>query len=127
MLSRWKGKGLIDLTYRKLRTTDGIIPRAYGLTKIHKQNYPLRIIVSSLNSPLYNLSLFLHNIITDSISEIPSFIKNSFDLINKLKDVKLEPDSMLVSLDVVFLFINIPIDLASDSVVLKVGFYIQKN
>ena len=90
-----------------MRTTDGIIPRAYGLTKIHKQNYPLRIIVSSLNSPLYNLSLFLHNIITDSIPETPSFIKNSFDLINKLKDVKLEPDSMLVSLDMISLFLLI--------------------
>ena len=70
---------------RRLRMTDGVIPRAYGLTKIHKQNYPLRIIVSSLNSSLYNLSLFLHNIIADSIPEMPSFIKNSYDLINKLK------------------------------------------
>ena len=30
MLSRWKGKGFIDdLVYRRLRTTDGIIPRAH--------------------------------------------------------------------------------------------------
>ena len=73
--------------------------------KIHKQNYPLRIIVSSINSPLYNLSLFLHNIINDSIPEAPSFIKNSTDLINKLKDVKLEPDSRSVG----FLGYGIPI------------------
>jgi len=33
-----------DLTYRRLYTTERI-PRAYNLTKIHKQNYPLRIIV----------------------------------------------------------------------------------
>ena len=79
--------------HRRLRTTDGIILRAYGLIKIHKQNYPLRIIVSSINSPLYNLSWFLHSIINDSIPEAPSFIKNSFDLINKLKNVKFEPDS----------------------------------
>ena len=76
-----------------MRTTDEVIPRAYGLTKIHKQNYPLRIIVSSLNSPLYNLSLFLHNIIKDSILETLNCIKNSFDLINKFKNVKLVPDS----------------------------------
>ena len=114
MFSRWKGKDLIDdLTYRKLRMIDGI-SRAYGLTKIHKQNYSLRIIISSLNSPLYNLSLFLHNIIIDSIPETPSFIKNNFDLINKLKNVKLEPDSVLVFLDVVSLFTNIPIDLTSE-------------
>ena len=100
MLSRWKGKGFIDdLAYRRLRTTDGIIPKAYSLwlTKIYKQNYPLRIIVSSINSPLY-LSWFLLSIINDSIVEAPSFIKNSFDLINKLKNVKLESDFTLVSL-----------------------------
>jgi len=31
--------------YKKLMVTDGILPRAYGLTKIHKQGYPLRVIV----------------------------------------------------------------------------------
>ena len=127
LLGRWKGKGVIDdLTYRRLRTTDGVIPRAYGVTKIHKQNYPLRIIVSSVNSPLYNLALFLHGIIADSIPETPSFIKNSYDLINKLKNVKLESDSVLVSLDVVSLFANIPIDLASDSVVVRWVLYLRK-
>ncbi|XP_018399364.1 PREDICTED: uncharacterized protein LOC108777067, partial [Cyphomyrmex costatus] len=47
----------------------------------------------------------------------PSFIKNSSDLINKLKNKKLDTNSVLVSLDVVSLFTNIPIDLASDSVI----------
>jgi len=66
-------KGFIDdLAYRRLRMTDGIIPRAYGLTKIHKQNCHLRIIVSSINSSLYNLSLFLHNIINNFIPEAPN-------------------------------------------------------
>ena len=120
LLGRWKGKGVIDdLTYRRLRTTDGVIPRAYGVTKIHKQNHPLRVIVSSVNSPFYNLASFLHGIIADSLPETPSHIKNSYDLIKKLKNVKLESDSVLVSLDVVSLFTNIPIDLASDSVVVR--------
>ncbi|KYN15798.1 hypothetical protein ALC57_11970, partial [Trachymyrmex cornetzi] len=64
LLVRWKRDSYIDdQTYRRLLTTDGVIPRAYGLTKIHKDGNPLRIIVSSINSPLYSLSLFLHNII----------------------------------------------------------------
>jgi len=68
LISRWKNKGFIDdSTYKRSRTTDDIIPRAYGLAKIHKQNYPLRIIVSSINSPFYNLTLFLHNIINNFI------------------------------------------------------------
>jgi len=53
----------------------------------------------------------LHNIINDAISEALSNIKNSFDLIEKLKDINFGSDSLLVSFDVIFLFINVPIDL----------------
>ncbi|XP_018367481.1 PREDICTED: uncharacterized protein LOC108763996 [Trachymyrmex cornetzi] len=118
ILVRWKNKGFIDnITYKNLLSTDGSISRAYGLTKIHKTNYPLRIIVSSVNSPLYNLSLYLHKIINNSIQKSPSYIRNSVDLIDKLKNIKLESNSILVSLDVVSLFTNIPMDLATNSVV----------
>ena len=64
LLVRWKRDLFIDeRTYRRLLTTDDVIPRAYGLTKIHKDGNPLRVIVSSVNSPLYDFSLFLHNLI----------------------------------------------------------------
>ncbi|KYM97515.1 hypothetical protein ALC62_11809, partial [Cyphomyrmex costatus] len=81
LLVRWKNREYID-SHKKtlLLSTDGSIPRAYGLTKIHKQGNPLRIIaftqllsplnapiVSSINSLLYNLSLFLYNIINKTI------------------------------------------------------------
>jgi len=37
LLIRWKVVGFIDkLTYKRLMTSDGNIPRAYGLIKIHK-------------------------------------------------------------------------------------------
>ena len=57
LLTRWKYKEFIEVysTYRRLLTTDGNIPRTYGLIKIHKAGNPLRVIVSSLNSPLYYL------------------------------------------------------------------------
>ncbi|KYQ48744.1 hypothetical protein ALC60_12250, partial [Trachymyrmex zeteki] len=46
LLVEWKCNRFIDEpTYRRLLTTDGIIPRAYGLTKIHKDGNPLRVIV----------------------------------------------------------------------------------
>ena len=50
-LVRWKRDQFIELTYRRLLTSAGVIPRAYGLTKIHKEGYPLRVIVSCINSP----------------------------------------------------------------------------
>ena len=62
MLTRWKTKGHIkDSDYRTLYCSDGSLPRAYGLPKIHKLGCPLIIIVSSVGSPLYSLATFLHN------------------------------------------------------------------
>jgi len=109
LLTRWKNNGYIDIsTYRKLLTTDGSLPRAYGLPKIHKQGYPLRIIVSSIGSPLYALSNFLHNTIKNSISTPNSFIKNSYHLVSKLSGITLDAQLQFAFLDVVFLFTNVP-------------------
>jgi len=107
LLTRWKNKEFIDIhTYRNLHTTDGLLPRAYGLPKIHKQGHPLRIIVSSIGNPLYSLSNYLHNIIKSSIPTPLSFIKNSYHLVRKLSGITLDSQLELTSLDVVSLFIN---------------------
>ena len=44
ILTRWKIEDHIkDSEYRTLYCSDGSLPRAYGLPKIHKPNCPLRI------------------------------------------------------------------------------------
>jgi len=48
-------------TYFSLHSTDSILPKAYGLPKIRKINFPFRIIVSSINT-LYPLASFLYKI-----------------------------------------------------------------
>jgi len=117
LLKRWKINGYIeDLTYKRLLTTDGLLPRAYGLPKVHKKDNPLRIIISSIDSPLYSLANFLHKILIKSI-EIPlSHIKNSYELVEKLRNIELGEDYTIFSLDVISLFTNIPIDLAIESI-----------
>ncbi|KYQ46168.1 hypothetical protein ALC60_14832, partial [Trachymyrmex zeteki] len=42
----------------------------------HKQDCPFRIIVSSINSPLYSLAVFLHSIIIKTIPKADSHIEN---------------------------------------------------
>jgi len=60
LLVMWKKNDFIEgHTYRKLLSTDRVLPRAYGLPKIHKIGNPLRIIISSFNSPLYYLACYL--------------------------------------------------------------------
>ncbi|KYM93385.1 hypothetical protein ALC62_16014 [Cyphomyrmex costatus] len=86
MLTEWKNKDYIDGSeYRKLYCSDGMLPRAYGLPKIHKPDCPLRIIVSSIGSLLHSLASFLHEILFETIPVADSNIKNSFKLIEKLK------------------------------------------
>jgi len=115
MLTRWKqAKYINEIAYRSLNCNDSLLPRAY-LLKVHKPECLFRIIVSSLNSPLYNLATFLHKILIKNIPVSDSHLNNSFDLVQKLKDIQVDDDYILISLDVVSLFTNIPIDLVIES------------
>ncbi|XP_039311308.1 uncharacterized protein LOC120359073 [Solenopsis invicta] len=117
LLTRWKNKKYItESTFKRVSCSDGILPRAYGLPKVHKPGVPLRIIISSIDSPLYGLATLLHEIISKNIPDAASKINNSFELDRNLKDKRLEPGHELISLDVVSLFTNIPIGLALESI-----------
>ena len=53
-----------DSPYRKLRSTDSIPSAIRGSVKHHKEGNPIRPIVSSIGSALYNTSKFLTSILT---------------------------------------------------------------
>jgi len=111
LLTNWLKKDYIDIyTYRKMLITDGLLLRAYGLPKLHKDGYPLRIIVSSLKSPLYELACFLHNIIKNSIPEALSAVGNRHKLVKMLNGKLLESDCIFASLGVVSLSTNVPLE-----------------
>lgn len=57
ILRKWHTRSYIDKKdVYKLRSSDGMLPKAYGVPKIHKQNNPLRIIISYVNTPLYKFA-----------------------------------------------------------------------
>jgi len=112
VLKRWKQKDYISsITKRSLLTSDVVLPRAYGLLKIHKVNCPLRIIVSSINSPLHKFATFFHNCLYDNLPHAKSHICNSYELVDKLNNLYVEDHLRLILLDVVSLFTNVPVDL----------------
>jgi hypothetical protein len=114
-LKRWVDNEFIPKKdFFRLRASDTLLPRAYGLPKIHKQQFPppFRIIVSSINTALYFLASYLQDIIMTSIPEPKSHINNSFDLYKVLNGKHIEENEVLFSLDVASLFTNIPIELA---------------
>ena len=61
----------------RLRSSGGLTPRFYGLPKIHKQNVPLRPIVSFYTSPTYQLSKHLLYILTPLVGNTQSAVRNS--------------------------------------------------
>ena len=69
----------------------------------------MRPIVSNVNAPSEKLAKWL----VKELSALPLieglYVRNSFELIEKLKDIRLEEDEILVSFDVESLFPSIPI------------------
>ncbi|KYN05844.1 hypothetical protein ALC62_03219 [Cyphomyrmex costatus] len=55
-----KGNVTVALDKSDYISSDSNLPLAYGLTKIHKDNYPLRIIVSSINTVCVLYTVWLH-------------------------------------------------------------------
>lgn len=99
LLSKWKKYNYIsNSTYRALYTSDSILSRACGLPKIHKTECPFRLIVSSLNSPLYNLAIYLHKIMVRSFPLTHSHVANSFQLIKRLSSIVIENEHILILL-----------------------------
>jgi len=118
LLTRWKTSDFIsNSTYRSLICSDGCLPSAYGHPKIHKPGHQFRLIVASLDSPFYSLASFIQKIIASGVQYAASCVENSFQLVEKLKSVRLDDRHVLLSLDVILLFTNILLDLAIDSVV----------
>lgn len=113
LIKRIKNKNEIDeISAKKLTVYNSVPAKLYALPKIHKQDVPLRPIVSSINSTTYDLSKFLSNILTNTFSKETNYnIKDTFSFVNAMSNVRLPPGFVLVSLDVVSLFTTIPITL----------------
>ena len=86
---------------KKLKTKQGVFPKMYFLPKIHKENTPLRPIVSFVGSPLYNTTKFISNLLKYAFEKDEIYVKNSFELVEQLKNIMLPDNYILVSLDVI--------------------------
>ena len=80
----------------------------YLQLKIHKEDSPCYPLVSSVNCHTENISKYIDHYLRN-LQKIPSYVKGTQDFLKKLEKVKDIPqESLLVTLDVKSLYINIP-------------------
>ncbi|XP_055590189.1 uncharacterized protein LOC129742323 [Uranotaenia lowii] len=98
---------LIDKrTKRLLYTSDSVCPRIYGQPKAHKQNLPLRPVIPNVTAPTHRISKFLANILLSCKGKYN--ISSSSAFCEEINTVVLPEGYIIVSLDVVSLFTNVP-------------------
>ena len=96
--------------YLKLYPDHFDMPRIYALIKVHKQNNPARLICPYSEHPLANFSKFISDIITPIIKTSIYSLKDSRQFVKEIQNLKLNQTDIMVSLDIVNLFTNIPIN-----------------
>ena len=82
--------------------------RLYFLKKIHKHPHGLRPIVSGCQGATENISSFLDTILQPAVKLIPSYIKNSTEIISILENNPQPSNIILATIDVTSLYTNIP-------------------
>ncbi|XP_075730826.1 uncharacterized protein LOC142774316 [Rhipicephalus microplus] len=105
-----EGKSL----YVTLLCHNSSAPALYGLPKVHKSGAPMRPIVDFTRSPLHNLSVFLHCVISPFEGHHGTQIWNSYDLMHEVCDIVLDENDILVSFDVKSLFTSVPVEVTVD-------------
>ncbi|CAD6219844.1 GSCOCG00011531001-RA-CDS [Cotesia congregata] len=109
LLKRFVNEGVMDeLMGKSLMTLNALPPRLYGLRKVHKAGCKMRPVVSCIKSPCYKLAAFLHSLVMPVINNFEVNVRNSAELVEFLHSVRLPENYVLVSLDVVSLFTNVP-------------------
>ena len=120
LLSNMVEKKFISENQAKtLVPTSATVPRLYGLPKVHKDNIPLRPLLSMIGSPQHGLAKFLAQVLKPIELFYAKFpILDSFDLVHKLQHVTYTTTNCrLGSLDVVSLFTCVPLRKCIDVII----------
>ena len=123
LLKLKKNKMITEKEYKLMRPQTGSrTSQAYFLPKVHKQNLPMRPIISSYDFYNYNAARFLANLLTAATPEARSYIKDSFDFADKIRQNR-NIYGLMFSLDVTALFTNVPLEKAIPIAIKKIRKY----
>jgi len=109
-LQQYKRGGLLSdhMVKQCMPKSDCRTALLYFLTKTHKSPMTLRPIVSQVGSATGNMATFLDHYLQPLVQSLPAYLKNSTQFINKVTALPIEPNDILVTVDVKSLYTNIP-------------------
>ncbi|XP_033226217.1 uncharacterized protein LOC117178827 [Belonocnema kinseyi] len=108
LISNWhKQKFISKRQVNNLACKNGTAPRIYGLPKIHKPDCPLRPVTPFCGSLLASLAKCLATVIQKITCKASTHVKNSWDVVEKLREISIPDDYTILSLDVKSMFTNI--------------------
>ena len=93
--------------FDRLKPRGSQAPRLYGLAKIHKDNVPLRPVLSMPGSAYHKIACQ----VTEWLKVVPECNINTStkSISDSLKDIELGVDEEIVSFDVTSLYTNVPV------------------
>ena len=120
LITSWVKNGNLNKNAAtKLKTHNALPPKIYGLPKLHKINHPLRPIVSCIQSPFYNIAKYLTDILKNIVNKTETYTKDSWTFKTFINQITIPDNYTLISLDVISLYTNTPIDLAIEIITNK--------
>jgi len=108
MLKKMKQDGSIDESlYEKIRPRGSQPPRLYGLAKIHKNEIPVRPVLSMPGSAYHRIGIQ----VAEWLAKVPECRINSStkQVSDQVNTIQLADDEELVSFDVSSLYTNVPV------------------
>ena len=109
LLDLKKKKKIDESTYRKLRSTDAVLPAIRGSIKHHKPGY-----LPYVGWALYNTSNFLTDILVPIQNCNGYSVSNSLEFADQVASLEISNHEAMVSCDVVPLFTAIPVEKACE-------------
>ena len=95
--------------YRKFTVTAPELPKLYIPIKTHHADFPGRPVLSQINDPTYNICKELTRILLPIAMKGRSFIKDSYSLRQKLKQLDIGDHLIQISYDIRQLYPSIPV------------------
>ncbi|MGL4481483.1 MAG: reverse transcriptase domain-containing protein, partial [Lactococcus garvieae] len=104
-----KANFISDNIFERIRPSGTVIPRLYGLPKIHKPDVPLRPILDMCNSPYHATAKWLAEILEPIRHDLCQHsLRDSFEFVDLVKGINMNSKYMC-SFDVSSLFTNVPL------------------